>query len=780
MKAIARYLPRDATLVLVIDQFEELFTLVADDAERDAFLEILRVAVLDERANVRVVVTMRADFFDRPLRFGDFGDLLSDATVPLPAATADGLRQMIEMPAARVGVGFEPGLVDRIAADVKDQPGALPLLEFSLTELFEQRATDVLAIAEYEQTGGVLGALGRRAESIYSRLDGEAKNVVRELFLRLVKVADAGRDTRRRVRRSELALLGIGSGAVDRVLQAFGDQRLLTFDRDPITRGPTVEVAHEAILSEWQRLAGWIEEHREDLLMRGRLGVAVGDWEVSGRSEEFLLSGGRLNQHEAWTATTELALSSAEQDFLDASRAAVERQQQARRRVRRRIMASLSAVTLVALAFGLVAWVQRRGAEHARFEAYAREISAQAAAQLEDDPELSELLAIESLRAALTAGIDPMGASTALRNALAANRVVARYEGGGFVDVSPDGTLFVTGSAEGDVIVRELDTGAEVTRLQRDDGTAFAATFSPDGQRIAVRYRAEEAPIWVWDKEGVLLMELPGPDASDYGPGVYLSFDDTGNILTAWFRDSVLVWSLRDGSLIRTIGAHGDARFIPGSDLLAICDTDPELANTDHPNHTLRLLDTATWDERAPIQLDAYPATMAVSPDGQLVVLAAPGASSVTAIEVSSGQDRWVQPNVSRPYGLAWLPESNQIAVGSDGGQVYLLDAETGDLVLTLDRGHSGSVYGVADAGQGMVLTSGLDNTAIMWDISEGPIAEVGSVATGVDNVRLAAYAPYPDQILVTDLGGTAEIIDAASLRPVYEIAQPVVGNRGR
>src|SRR5437660_5236725 len=244
--------------------------------------------------------------------------------VAVGAPSEDELADAIERPAKRVGVRFEPGLVSQIVADVRDQPGALALLQYALTELFAARSSDVLTLDGYVATGGVVGALGRRAEELYGRLDPRAQATCRQVFLRLVSVDPAAQDTRRRVRRRELRQLELDADALEEILARFGEHRLLSFDREPLTRTPTVEVAHEAILSQWDRLRTWIEERREDLLLHRRLVEAVGEWQDAGRDPEYLPREGRLAQFEPWVEATDLALTAGEREFLAEARTAAD------------------------------------------------------------------------------------------------------------------------------------------------------------------------------------------------------------------------------------------------------------------------------------------------------------------------------------------------------------------------------------------------------------------------------------------------------------------------
>ena len=247
--AVLRLLPSDGSeLVLVIDQFEEVFTLVEDEAVRTHFLGSLEAAAHDPRSRLRVVATLRADFYDRPLLYRGFAELFKsrvEAVVPL---SAEELERAISGPAKRVDVSLEPGLVAAMLADVAEEPGALPLMEYALTELFERRDGRLLFLEAYRQIGGVSGALGRRAEELYAELDDVGKEAARQLFLRLVALGEGTEDTRRRVPRSEVASLDVDQQAMAIVLDTFGASRQLSFDRDARTGAPTIELAHEAML----------------------------------------------------------------------------------------------------------------------------------------------------------------------------------------------------------------------------------------------------------------------------------------------------------------------------------------------------------------------------------------------------------------------------------------------------------------------------------------------------------------------------------------------------
>jgi serine/threonine protein kinase/WD40 repeat protein/predicted nucleic acid-binding Zn-ribbon protein len=309
----------DGDLLLFIDQFEEVFTLVEDEAERLHFLNVLRAAVLAPDSRVRVIITLRADFTDRPLEYVDFGELMRLRTEFVLPLSAQEIERAITGPANRVGLQIQTELVAGIVSDVREEPGALPLLQYALTEVFERREENRLTLAGYQSSGGVLGALARRAEEVYVGLDDEQQRITRQMMLRLVTLGEGTEDTRRRARRAEIADVVKNNVGLQDILDRFGQYRLLTFDFEPGTREPTLEVAHEALIREWQRLRSWLDTSRADVRLQRVLAGEANEWEKSNRDSSFLLSGARLTSYEEWASSTDLALTDREQNYITAS-----------------------------------------------------------------------------------------------------------------------------------------------------------------------------------------------------------------------------------------------------------------------------------------------------------------------------------------------------------------------------------------------------------------------------------------------------------------------------
>ena len=327
-------------LLLIVDQFEELFTLCKDHAEQQVYVDNLLAAAVPEGVTT-VILTLRADFYARCAEFANLRLVLSKHQDYIGPMSREELRAAIEKPAAQNGWDFEPGLVDAILDDVEGEAGALPLLSHALLETWKRRSGHALTFAGYHGAGGVQGAIAKTAEAVYDDLLPDQQAIARNIFLRLTTLGEGTLDTRRRASLPEL--LGSGEQAlqVQKVLIRLEDDRLVIAERASTTAGAAedtpdavyVDVTHEALIREWPRLSEWLSEDREGLLVHRRLTEAAKDWEASQRDPGILFRGVRLAQ------TTELAnahkgdLNDLEWEFLNASQAQIEAEQRERERI---------------------------------------------------------------------------------------------------------------------------------------------------------------------------------------------------------------------------------------------------------------------------------------------------------------------------------------------------------------------------------------------------------------------------------------------------------------
>jgi len=356
-RAVKTLLPDDETeLVLVIDQLEELFTQTPHE-RRDTFLAAVASAVADERSRLRVVCTLRADFYDRPLQHPAISEIVRTNTLAVTPLTGEELDEAITRPASSVGVTVEPALVAELLTAASGQAAGLPLLQYALTETYERRSGGRMTMEAYRSIGGILGALASRADELFDELGTDEQAGVQRLFTRMVTPGEGTEDTRRRALRSEL------SGVPANVIDGYGAARLLTFDRDPSSREPTVEVAHEALIREWPRLRSWLDDDRDGLRILRHLGASAEAWEASSREAGELYRGGRLEEAEGWAAEHTADLTPLEGSFLEASivvRAAEEASERRRVRRLRSLLLGTAVVAVIALIAGVVA-VQQRG-----------------------------------------------------------------------------------------------------------------------------------------------------------------------------------------------------------------------------------------------------------------------------------------------------------------------------------------------------------------------------------------------------------------------------------
>jgi DNA-binding SARP family transcriptional activator/WD40 repeat protein/energy-coupling factor transporter ATP-binding protein EcfA2 len=824
LRATKQILPDDdSDLVLVIDQFEELFSLTADASVRRSFLDNLVTIGRDQRSRVRVVVTMRADFFDHPLEHPAFGELMADSLVTVAMPDHDDLARAIGEPARAAGLALEAGLVPIITRDVAGEPGALPLMQYALTELVRARVGRELTIEAYERTGGVIGALSSRAEDIFVGLPSSAQRVAEEMFVHLVAVDEDTDDTRRRVRRSELDAMGFNAAALDAVIAAFGSFRLLSFDHDPVTRGQTIEVAHEALIREWPRYRTWIEQRREDLVLQRRLQVAAVDWESSSREPSYLLGGGRLEQYELWAASTQLRVGGLERTFLDRSRQRDLQVAESATRRRHRLVGSFAVLAAAAVGVAAVALVQRGRADDAaalaqqaaseadsqrsvaeRATSEAEELSRSAerralidsgraagltAVELADeDPEAAVLVGLEAASIADEAGVALPEVIRGLWEGASKQHVRARFDPGiqkwiqfgQGVSPSPDGRLGVATAADetsatewGSVTtVTDLATGETLSSIAQSQGVPLFSTWDPTTGDVLTA-NGDGSVSW-WDP----LSGAPvRREQLASGPLWHITVT----------RDRLATSENVDRSSGRSIAVLRDR-----STLAPLVEVPDSLWSTLSPNgrwwatyavtREIVFHDARTGVEtfRIPHGLappDAMPFTDWAGQDDAMWLVRSNGALA----RIELGADA-VMNDVSFdafvgvfPVSIRSSPDGALLAFGDVDSQVRVHDARTGERIVEL-AGHQNSpvdaVEWLPDA-SGLVTVDRL-GTALTWDL-------VPQSASGLPAVRVAEHPETSAQfgesvILLTGRRGSGRLVDTATGSTIVEFGLTVQG----
>ncbi|MFN3255666.1 MAG: BTAD domain-containing putative transcriptional regulator [Ilumatobacter sp.] len=802
----------DTDLLLVIDQFEELFSLTHDPQVRRDFLDNLVTIGNDERSRVRLVLTMRADFFDRPLEYPAFAELMSRGLVTVAMPDASELAQAIVEPARSVDLVVESGLIPLITRDVADEPGALPLMQYALTELVEARDGRRLTIDAYERTGGVIGALARRAEEIYLGLPAAARTAAQELFVQLVTVDEENDDTRRRVRRTELDSLGLNSAALATVIADYGSFRLLSFDHDPVTRGQTIEVAHEALIREWPRLRTWIDERRESLLLERRLHWSTGEWVANSRDASFLLAGGRLEQYERWVETGNARLSDSDREFLDASRRAVTAGERSAITRRRRVLAVVACLAVLAVGVAAIAVVQRGRAENAASDARAAAVEADQL-RVVADAETANATEQQALaeQAAAEAETLRIGAE---RNAAIESARFGGLAAANLAAVDPElATLLAIEAADiadgVGVTVAEVTTGLwESTRNQRIERRfeaptpwiflAHAFSMSPDGthavttdNELTVRTRGEvgePGPANIYDiSTGQIVMQIV-----DENEAIWAEWDaTTDQIAIGNGAGEISWWDPDTGDLLRR------DMYQPEKWVIQIETTATHIAYVWYtgdrapgaPGASVAVVvDRATGERTIEVPLADQ---VKLSPNGRTLALYEDFAvenPSIRFFDVVSGEELMSVQTVSTYQAFRssdWIGEENAMWWISEDQRLQRIDIDTRTVVAvstSVDGRTSsdGSVPTISKPGAEAHLASSADGR--LFVVSSGGAVDVYDGVTLDLLYRLSGDLQFavhwtPDGRHLVTLDGSERNARVWSLTPPTPSPQPFVGS---
>lgn len=357
--------------VLLIDQFEETFTLCHDEEERNAFLENLLNLVRSRDARHMVILTMRVDYESYLTKVPLFHSLVEQGQVRVSAMNTAELHDAIEKPATAVGLKFEDGLVDAVVREIVGEPAALPLLQFALLQLWDNRERNRVTWETYRRLGGVMQALANTANGIYDNLLPEDQVTARRILLRLVRPGEGLEFTRRRVPIHQIYQAGEAHDRVDRVLEKLIQSRLVRRTKGQTEEDDQIEVAHEALVRNWPRLVDWLDEERLRLRHRLRLTDQAEQWDALNRDDGALLRGALLQE-----ALQYDDLSPLETDFVKASQAALQREEEEKEAARRR---ELEQARALAAEQSRLAREQKQLAEEQRLRAEAQAVAAQRA-----------------------------------------------------------------------------------------------------------------------------------------------------------------------------------------------------------------------------------------------------------------------------------------------------------------------------------------------------------------------------------------------------------------
>ena len=763
-------------VVLVVDQFEELFA-IAPSEDRQRFLEVVLGALESIPEKFKLIITLRADFIAPCLEVPKLVKLLQQSSLLLPPClTEEEYRRIIINPAEQVGLTVEAELVEVLLQELQHSPGDLPLLEFVLEQLWEYRANGAITLQAYQQhLGGIKGALESKAQSVYHSLDSEAQGCARWIFLSLTQLGEGTEDTRRRVFKSELIVKKYPVALVERTLQvliaaklvvvnleedagAFGDRKkaggqgagsraeevglgsqssLLSPSFSPVT----IEVAHEVLIRYWSTLRWWLEENRAILRSHRQIAQAATLWSNSGEQADFLLQGVRLAEAEEIYVNYTDEVSVDVQRFIQACLIERQRQQQKeknRLRKAQRTVGIMSILGLTAFSLAVLAYQQTQKAQ-------LREI--QALNSLSENFLLSHQQ-LEALVTSLKAGrevqkITPgipknIQAETANilqqavygtqeRNRLTHNSWVSS------VSFSPDGQILASGYADNSIKLWGSNGSLLATLTEHQDGVN-SLSFSPNGKMLASA--SNDNSIKLWSRDGKLLTTLIGHIHSVNS----VSFSPNGEVLASGSNDNTAkLWSRNGKLLVNFIGHNGSINsvsFSPEGDTMASASDDGTVKLWSLDGRLLSTLPASTREV-----LD-----VSFSPDGQTIA----SASADHTIKLWSRDGnllRTIEGHSGGVWQVKFSPDG-KIMASASADKTIKLWTRAGNLLGTL-QGHSHEVNSLSFSPDSQRLASASDdNTIRLWKLERnlpqtfyGHKGSVNDVKFTVDGSNITSFS---------------------------------------
>jgi WD40 repeat protein/serine/threonine protein kinase len=671
-------------ILLFVDQFEELYTLGADAAERAAFVACLEGVADDASSSLRVILSLRSDFL---YRMAEEDHFLAEATrglVFLRPMGHDGLRDALTRPLEASGYRFEnEAMIEAMLGGLERTKSPLPLLQFTAMRLWDarDRASRRLTQASYDLSGGVAGALSAHANAVLSSLSSDDQRLCRAVLLQLC----TPERTRAVVSLSELHAHAADSGAVEQVIRRLADARLVVVEAGGEREGTTVELCHESLIESWDKLQQWLAESEQDAQFVARLHVAAQQWGTSEEAEGLLWRDRAAREASEWLsrrradqgAGESLGLGMREERFLVAVVALSERVRRRRQRIVAGVLATVCTVATVVfiLSIGVKRQAARadRAAVRAEQEALSANVEARqarnatrmAAARELEQKDPTAMLAL--LREVEPPGVPPgwaQLASKALQSGLA--REVRPWGMTAYTAAwSPDGQRIVAALHDGTARVWKAGDSAEPIVLRGHEGLVMGAAFSPDGAHIVTASEDKTARVWMADGSGQ-------------------PFVLRGHELFVW----------------RAAFSPDGTRIVTASD-----DKTARVWNADGTGQ--------------PVILRAHEdgvASAAFSSDGQRIVTASLDKTARVWKVDGSGLPVVLRGHEGIVFSAAFSPDGQHIVTGSDDKTVRVWNADGSGEPLVL-RGHEGQVHCVVFSPDGKrILTASYDKTVRVWN----------------------------------------------------------------
>ncbi|MDJ0697774.1 WD40 repeat domain-containing protein [Mastigocoleus sp. MO_188.B34] len=719
-------------ILLIADQFEEIYTLCVDQKVRRSFLDTLLASFQPSPCHSQyddvLIATMRADFLGNALLYPPFADILKTNMKLIRSMRRDELLQVIEKPAQKLGVTFEVGLVERVLDDLEDEPGNLALLEFTLTGLWEKRMGKKITHSAYEDMGGVKDALARHADKYYYKLNSIEQKQVQQIFIQLVYPGEGTQDTRRPSTKVEL-----GNNKWS-LVKDLADARLVVTSRNAIGQ-ETVEVVHEALILNWDKFRQWMNIHRSFRVWQEKLRISVYQWMHSNQDKEVLLRGVILADAQEKLKQHQEDLSEEEQFFIEAS--VIQRDWELIRRSLARLIAFFGLAGILLLILGLVGlagrWINTEISEiHSLLQSSDRLLNLDKRESSDRFLNLdrlrrrtafeSSIKALElSIKAAikmqnrlwLYPGINTQVKLTLLNtvNNVATPNVLGGHAGiVNFISFNQDGKLLASASFDNTVKLWNAKTGKQIKTFFGHTDFIHAVSFSPDGKLLASASRDSTVKLWNIST-GKLIKTLSGHTKNDWIYGV--SFSPDGKILNSVGRKVVKRWNVDTGKEIKTL-----INDYIGRDISSLSSDGNILASVG--DNIATLWNVKTGKQIKTLTLYKSVKSISLSSDGN--ILASFGDNTVTLWDVKTGKKikTLVEYQVES---ISFSPDSKIFAFADSRGVIRLWDNITKEIKIV--TGHTSSIYDISFSPDAKLLASGSrDSTVKLWNTSTGKLSK--------------------------------------------------------